>query len=126
MRLRSGDESRAGSLAALVDTMIAPSEAREHLVGDGAGGCADLVDANAAADQGGEIAAPRAAVRQVGDVDCQKIHRYAADEWTAPAGDDRIGTRFAFHRAGGARIAVGVADRDDRKRSRPCRSGALE
>src|SRR5262245_31892320 len=101
--------------------MIALSEPREHLVADAAGRSAKLVDADAAAEQGGKVAAPRAAVGQVGHVDRQKVHRYAADDRAALAGDDRLRTRLAFDGASRARIAVGVADRHDRKPAWPHR-----
>src|SRR4051794_31639540 len=111
-----------GFLRTLVDAVIAPAETCQHLVADGPGCRANLIGADAAANQGREVAAPRAAFGQVGDVDRQEVHGYAADDGAALAGDDRFGARLALGGACRTRITVGISDRHDGEPARPrCR-----
>src|SRR5580700_12159234 len=73
-----------------VDPVEAVPEAGEDLVADGAERGRQLVDAEVAADQGGEVAAAGAAVRNIGHVDGDQIHGDAAYEGTALAGHDDL------------------------------------
>src|SRR4051794_38081479 len=77
------------SSAADVAPGVAPAEARQDLVADGAGAAADLVDGELAADERHEVAA-RDGGRRLGDVDDEHVHRHTPRERAAQADDDRL------------------------------------
>src|SRR5215204_7244821 len=120
---RTPDRCRS---AADVVAGVAPAEARQDLVADGAGAAADLVDREVGADQRREIAALYRAGRHLGDVDDDQVHRHAPGEGAVQPGNDggagghlRVALRVGGAR--GARVAVGIADRQHREPPRPVR-----
>ena len=67
------------------------------------------------------MAAPHGVVRQVRDVDRHQIHRDAARDRAALAGNHDLGAAASVIGAGCAEISVGIAGRDDCEFRRPSR-----
>src|SRR6266702_5819121 len=107
--------------AALVDPGIAWSEAGQHFVTDGAEMVREFVDRDALANQRHHVAAPHGVFFKIGDVDAYQVHRDAARNRAALAGDHHLSTACAVVAAGSAEISVGVAGRYDRELGRPPR-----
>src|SRR5258705_680980 len=99
--------------AALVDPRIARPEAGQHFVTDGAEMVSEFVDCDALANQRRHVAAPYGVLFKISDVDCHQVHRDAARNGAALAGDHRLGTARTIIAAGGAEISVGIASRYD-------------
>src|SRR5262249_28639309 len=99
--------------------VVAPPEIGENLVADGPHAGGEVVDADAAADQGGKIAAARGALGKIADVDRQQVHRYAAGDGATLPGDDDLGCGLAPGSAGRPQEAIRVADRDRGDTARP-------
>src|SRR5260370_25683333 len=97
----------------LVDPVKAMPQAREHLIADGAQRRRQLVDAEPAADQRGEVAAARAAVGDIGHVDADQIHGNASGQRAALAGHDYLPGRLVAVAGGRAQESVRIAHRDD-------------
>ena len=94
--------------------VVAPAEAGQHLVADGAAWRADVVDLDVAADQGREVAAPRApSGRSVTSTAIRSIETRPTSGQRLPA-TITSAAGLLLVGAGRAQIAVGVADRDDR------------
>src|SRR6202011_3421026 len=107
--------------AALVDPRVAGAEAGQDFVADGAEMMREFVDRDAFADQRRHMAAARRVLFEIGDVDGHQIHRDAAGDRAALAGDHHLGAAGAVVAAAGAEIAVGIAGGDDREPGRPPR-----
>ena len=72
-----------------MDEMATTAEPGQDLVADGAGGGGDIVDRRCSAPISVAVSPRRTApCGSVGDVDADQIHRDAADERAALAGDD--------------------------------------
>src|SRR5437867_3490252 len=105
---------------ALVNPVVAPPEAGEDLVADGAHGGGEVVDAHAFADQRGELAPPRGALGEIGDINGEEVHRHVAGDRTTLAGDDDLGCGFGLgDRRGRPQEAIGITGRDDGNTGRP-------
>src|ERR1700687_6123183 len=109
--------SRSGRLssATFVDPRIARAEAGQHFVTDGAEMVREFVDRDALANQRHHLAAPHGVLFKIRDVDGHQVHRDAARNRAALAGDHHLGTARAVVTAGGAEISVGIARGDDRE-----------
>src|SRR5262249_785891 len=100
MTLRATPANAGRSSRALVNPMVAPSEASEALITDGAHRRGNIVDAHPVADQYGKIAAADRAIREIGYVDCQYVHGDTAGDGTPLASDNNLRRRLAFGGAG--------------------------
>src|SRR5262249_60823832 len=98
---------------ALVNPVVAPPEIGENLVANGPHAGGEVIDADAAADQGGKIAAARGAFGKIADVDRQQVHGYAAGEGTALPGDDDLGCRLASRGPGRTQEAIRITHGDN-------------
>src|ERR1700761_7135744 len=79
---------------------------------------AEFVDRDALAKQRHEMAAAHRVLFQFGDIDRDQIHRNAACDRAALAGDDDLRAACAVIAAAGAEITVGVTGGEDSKPGR--------
>src|SRR6202521_3445300 len=93
--------------------MVATSEPGQHLVAHGAGGRAEVVDADLVAQERREVAAPHRPVGELSHVGDHEVHGHPTHQRTAAAADDYLRTGLLVGRTRRPRDAVAVAGRQD-------------
>src|SRR6266516_1078615 len=111
-------DKRTGS-AALVNSVVTPSQIGEDFIADRAHSGREVIDAHAVADESRQLSTPGAAFGKIADVHDEQVHRNATDNGATFAGDDDLGSSLALGGAGGAEKTVGITDRDNRNAGCP-------